>query len=194
MLYLKLRRLEFRANYGDYIGQEPQDIRAKLKAAASTNASPEVEKAVMKLGLRPTLLIVADELASTDVAGLRKLVDIACSVLGIDSDHILWLIKEWGERNRVFHIQIRQYIIDCRWSRLADQICRDVKELLNVAPNGDTAANYEKVFLSIQNEYFDIISRDDSEGWFPNERAKNVSAEMLMRKGSAQRVDPSLPL
>ena len=25
----------------------------------------------------------------------------------IDSNHMLWLIKEWAERNRVFHNQIR---------------------------------------------------------------------------------------
>ncbi|MCJ1227085.1 hypothetical protein MMC12_003740 [Toensbergia leucococca] len=30
-----------------------------------------------------------------------------------------------------------------------DQICRDVQELLNVALNADTAADYEKVLLSI---------------------------------------------
>ena len=35
----------------------------------------------------------------------------------IDSNHMLWLIKEWAERNRVFHNQIRQHISDCHFRR-----------------------------------------------------------------------------
>jgi hypothetical protein len=62
-----------------------------------------------------------------------------------------------AERNCVFHNQIRQYISDCHWGHLAEQLCRDLKELLNVAPDPDTAARYEEVLLSIQKEYFDVI-------------------------------------
>ena len=95
---------------------------------------------------------------------------------------MLWLIKEWAERNRIFHNQIRQYISDCHWARLAEQVCRDLKELLNVAPDSDTAANYEKVLLSIQNEYFDVISRDDPQHWVPNEKARKLIQEKLVRE------------
>ena len=49
MHYVKLRRLEFLASYGDYLGQELQEIRADLKAAA-TVTGPEVQKAAQGLG------------------------------------------------------------------------------------------------------------------------------------------------
>lgn len=182
MHYVKLRRLELLANYGDYLGQELQEIRADLKAAAATGASSAVREAVLELGPPKTWLTIADELAGANMGDLRKHVYIACGVLGIDPNHMLWLIKEWAERNRIFHNQIRQYISDCHWSRLAEQVCRDLKELLNVAPDLDTAANYEKVLLSIQNEYFDVISRDDPEHWFPNEKARKITEEKMARE------------
>ncbi len=106
---------------------------------------------------------------------------------------MLWLIKEWAERNRIFHNQIRQCISDCHWGRLAEQVCRDLKELLNVAPDPDTAANYEKVLLSIQNEYFDAISREDPQHWFPNEKARKLTEEILARekKRAQKRSEPT---
>jgi hypothetical protein len=176
MCYVKLRRLELLANYGDYLGQELQEIRADLKAAA-TGASSEVREAAQELGPPKTWLAIADELAGANIDDLRKHVYIACGVLGIDPIHMLWLIKEWGDRNRIFHNQIRQYISDCRWARLAEQVCCDLKELVNVAPDPDTAANYERVLLSIRNEYFDVINRDDPDSWFPNERARKLAEE-----------------
>jgi len=181
MYYVKLRRLELLANYGDYLGQELQEIRADLNAAA-TSAGSELRDAALKLGPPTTCLTIADELASANMADLHKHVCIACGVLGIDPNHMLWLIKEWGERNRIFHNQIRQYISECHWGRLAEQVCRDLKELHNVAPDTDTAANYEKVLLSIQNEYFDLISRDDPQHWFSNEKAKKLTEEKVARE------------
>jgi hypothetical protein len=181
MHYVKLRRLELLANYGDYLGQELQEIRADLKAAV-TGAGSEVREAALELGPPKTWLTIADELAGANMGDLRKHVYVACGVLGIDPIHMLWLIKEWAERNRIFHNQIREYISECRWGRLAEQVCRDLKELLNVAPDPDTAANYEKVILSIRNEYFDVISRDDPDYWFPNEKARKLAEEKMARE------------
>ena len=48
---------------------------------------------------------------------------------------------------------------------LAQQICRDLKELLNVAPDTITAAKHEKVL----DEHFDIMRRSDPQHWIPNE-------------------------
>lgn len=181
MLYVKLRRLELLANYGDYLGQELQEIRADLKAAAA-GASSEVREAALELGPQKTWLTIADELAGANMGDLRKHVYIACGVLGIDPNHMLWLITEWAERNRIFHNQIRQYVSHCHWARLAEQVCRDLKELLNVAPDQDTVAKYENVLLSIQNEYFDVMSHDDPQHWFPNEKAWKLTEEKLARE------------
>ena len=85
-------------------------------------------------------------LAESDIGDLGKHVYIACEILGIDANHMLWLIKEWTERNRTFHNQTRQYISDCYWPRIAERLCRDLKELPNVAPP-DTAKMYQNVLL-----------------------------------------------
>ena len=103
-------------------------------------------------------------------------------VLGIDSIHMLWLIKEWAERNRTFHNQIRQHISDCHWPSLAAQVCRDLKELLNVADDRETAVKYEEVLISIRDEYFIVMARDDPQHWLPNEKARNLLQEKLARE------------
>jgi len=179
--YVKLRRLELLANYGDYLGQELQEIRAALRKAA-TDADSELQDAAQGLGPPKTWLSIADELDGANMDNLRRHAHVASGVLGIDGNHMIWLIKEWAQRNRIFHNQIRQNISDCYWGRLASTICRDLKELLSVAPDADTAANYEKVLLSIRNEYFDVLSRDDPQYWIPNEKAKKLIEEKLARE------------
>jgi hypothetical protein len=181
MHYVKLRRMELLANYGDYLGQELQTIRADLKAAAAVG-SLEVREASKRLGPPMTWQKIADELAGADLHKPHRDVFVACGVLGIDPCHMLWLIKEWADRNRTFHNYIRQYISDCHWSKLAKQLCRDLKELLSVTPDAETAKNYEKVLLSIQKEYFDVMSRDDPYHWFPNENARRITEEKLARE------------
>ena len=186
MHYVKLRRLELLSNYGDYLGQGLQGIRADLEAAATGDGS-EVQYAALELGPPKTWLTIADELAGANMGDLRKNVYIACGVLGIDPNHMLWLIKERAERNRIFHNQIRQYISDCHWAHLAEQVCRDLKELLHVAPDPHTAANYKEVLLTIQIEYFNVINRDDPQHWIPNENARKLTeGKMVKEKKRAQ--------
>ena len=56
-------------------------------------------------------------------------------------------LEDMYDRNRIFH-QFRQYISDCHFSYLAQQICHDLKELLNVASDEETTAKYETVLLT----------------------------------------------
>ena len=72
----------------------------------------------------------------------------ACGVLGIDPTDMSWLIKEWAERSRAFHNEACQYISDCYWGRLAEQISRDLEELLNVESDRDTETSTNRSFLA----------------------------------------------
>ena len=181
MHYVRPRRQEFVANYGDYLGQELQVIREDLEAPAK-RASSEVQYAALGLGPPNTWIDNDNELAGANMTDLRKHVSVACGVLGIDPKHMVWLLNEWAERNRIFHSQIRQYISDCHWPKLAQQICRDLKELINVAPDEDTARNYEKAIVDIQGEYFEVMCRDDPQTWFPNEKARKLTLEKVAKE------------
>lgn len=128
---VRLRRLELLANYGDY----------------------EVSGAALRLGTSEIWLTISDKLTDTNIDDLRKDINVSCGILGIDSKHMLWLMKEWGERKHIFHNQIRQYISKCYWHELATQLCRDLKELPYVVPETQTAVKYERVLLIIQKEY-----------------------------------------
>ena len=182
MYYVKLRRLEMLANYGDWLGQELQEIRAKLKSAAQDSGSTELREAQLELGPPRQWVEIAEELAGLNADNLRKHVYVTCGTLGIDPKHMLWLIDVWGERNRVFHNYSREYIKQCQWHSLAQQACRDLKEILNVAPDEATAQNYEKVILSIQSEYFNVVDRDNPQHWFPNDKAIRLTQEKANRE------------
>ena len=178
--FVKLRRLELLANYGDYLGQELQQIRADLKAAAK-GAAADVQKANLELSPPRTWLAIADELAGADMGDLRKHVYIACGVLGMDPHHMLWLIEQWGDRNRIFHNQVRQYVTDCHWPALAKQIWRDLKELPNAVVDPDDLAKYETVLVSVQKEYFDVLDEDDPQHWLPNQKARDLLQEKVAK-------------
>ena len=180
MAYVKLRRWEMLANYGDYLGQSMQNFRAELKESAKT--APEVKTASLELGPSKTWLEIADELKGQDVNNLRQHVYVASDALGVDPKHMIWLIEEWGERNRIFHCQIRDFIKACHWRQLADQLCRDLKELPNIAPDEDTAKMYEQVLLELQSEYFKVLDANDPEFWFPNDNALALSTKVTDQK------------
>ena len=189
MNYVKLRRLELLANYGDYLEHEVSHFRADLKEAASGahSENPEVLEASRGLSGSRTWTDIADELAGADVTGLRKNISGACDALGIDPEHMLWLIEEWAQRNRVFHSAIRQYISECRWHYVAKQLCRDFKELLNVSPDHDTAVKYERVLLKIRSDYFNVKGPDDPDYRVPNEKAAKLLEEKVAKNKKAEK-------
>ncbi|KAL8823161.1 MAG: hypothetical protein Q9191_006118 [Dirinaria sp. TL-2023a] len=183
MVYVKLRRLELLANYGDYLGQELQEIRANLKQAAlSPDVTPKTYDANIYLGAPYKWTDIAEDLKSVDTNNLRKKVWDACSVLGIDSRHMLWLIDEWAARNQLFHNKVREHISECRWAPLAQQLCRDLKELINVISDEETAAKYEKVLVSIRDEYFALTSHDNPDHWIPSAKATELTQSFLRAK------------
>ena len=183
MNYVKLRQLELLAHYGDYLEHEASLFRADLKEAASGVHSDNSEIRAASRGLSgpSTWTDIADKLAGADVTGLRKNVYGACDALGIDPEHMLWLIEEWAQRNRVFHNSIRQYISECRWHYVAKQICHDLKELPNVAPDHDTAVKYERVLLKIRSDYFNVKDPYDPDYWVPNEKAIKLMEEKVAK-------------
>lgn len=181
MCYVNLRRMELLANYGDYAGQKLQEIRANLKAAAA-DASDEVHHAAKALGPPQSWIQIADQLEGADMNILRTRVAVACGVLGLDPNHVEWLIKEWADRNKRYHNSIREYIKDCDWPALARQTCLDLAELPNVETDAETRGNYEKVLRSIMGEYFNVIDDEDARFWFANERAIELTKKKVARK------------
>lgn len=178
--YLTLRRLELLANYGDYLGQEPQEIRFKLKRAA-VGSSTEVRDAASALGSKSTWLEIANRLEGVELPVLRTHIDIACEVLGLEAGHLEWLIKEWGSPNRTFHNQIREHIQNCLWGSVAEQLCRDLKELRHVEADPETISHYEHVLLALREEYFIVKDEDQPQYWKPNEKADRLQDEKLER-------------
>ena len=137
MTFIRFRQRDMICNYGDYLGQEFQNFRVSLKGL-SKGASDEVQSAKLSLAPPKTWVQIDDELNGESPIELKKHVYVCCGVLGIDPNHTLWLIDQWAERNGGFHNHIREYIENCQWSSLTTQLCLDIKEILNVAPDRDT--------------------------------------------------------
>lgn len=188
--YLRLRKIEFKANYGDYLGQELQEFRASLKEKKKPLVyNDPVHRAARNLGAGrggvKTWSEIAEELTEelnqTNWSRMRRDVDIACDFLNLDPQHMVWLIKEWGDRNRKVHNRIREHIENCQWNLLADQLCRDLKELANVEVDKDELAKYEEVMVHIRERYFIVYNRDDPRFWFANDRAKKKSKDLATK-------------
>ncbi|KAL6718707.1 hypothetical protein ACLMJK_002941 [Lecanora helva] len=177
--YIQFRRLQLLANYGDYLGYTLQQVRAELKKAAKQNDDPAIQHAATQLGSKQSGFEIADKLKGEDVKDLQRHVLIACDTLGIDHHYMCWLIEEWAERNRTFHNFCREYIRDCRWADLAAQLCRDLNELINVAPDQETASNYENVMISMRDEFYRVRVEKDPQGWFPNDNAETLTVKLI---------------
>lgn len=180
LAFVKLRQFEMLANYGDCLGQELQELRAELKQTARFGGK-DVKEAAFALGPPTTWVQIADELSGNSL-GIDTHVRVACGVLGIEADHVTWLIKDWGTRCRDLHNSVRENIKDCRWTSLKDLLCRDLKELLMVT-DGKTASKYQTVLLSLAHEYFEIDDYVDSDAWYPNDKAREL---MKQKKRSSQ--------
>lgn len=193
MAYIKLRRLEMLANYGDYLGQELPEFRAKLKQEAKVGSAndQEMQEAAQNLKGPSTWVEIAEALRGIDAEELTKNVKTACGVLGLDAQHMLWVIKEWAERYTFFHNSSREHIKACHWSSLASQLGRDFKELLVVEVDPETIRKYELALISIRDEYFNVLDPDDHEFWVPNQKAVELSTAAKASKNKGLKSGPS---
>ena len=169
--YVKLRKLENLGNYGDYLGQNIEEIRAKLKTEAGQRGPQQAQVVSDSLQELRAWSEIANELEGADTNELRKHVFTACGVLNLDPVHMQNLIQEWADGNVVAHNQSREHIQECHWPRLAGQLCRDIKELPDIYTDSMTRATFEMAMVCIQEEYFDVYDPGDSDYWMPNANA-----------------------
>jgi hypothetical protein len=114
MQFVKLRRMELLANYGDYLDRSLRPARAHLKkGAAAEDASSDLKEASIALDGPKTWQAIAADLTA-DPKDVRRHASVASTVLGLDPLHMEWLVNEWAARDNLFHNQIRDYIINCR--------------------------------------------------------------------------------
>ena len=176
--FVVLRRLELFANYGDYVGQDIQEIRSKLKVK-SQGADIKTLSTVAWFKAPNRWNTMSEQLRNikkdgVDASGIMQHVDLICQVLGIDADHIIWLIHEWADRNQKLHNQAREDIIGCDWSALARRLARDYKELANITETQEEFDQYQTTLIRLTDEYFDVGSRDNHRQYFPNQKAKDL--------------------
>ena len=171
MCYIELRKLELQANYADFMGQEEG-----VSVVASSRPPTPLQQQQQNISRR---------LVDVDVSVLRKNVFLGCGILGLDPMHMRWLLQLWMERGDDDHMlcsstRLRGHILDCYWPRVAEQVCRDLKELVNIMggdDDWDVAKGYERVMVGIRDMYFRVYNRDEWQHWIPNERAKGLSDE-----------------
>lgn len=175
--YIELRQFELIANYGDYLGEELQRFRADLK---SNSIIDSAGKNIWKEFCPPkTWVQIADALKDDKLSNMRQYMNEACFKMGLDPDHMSWLIEEWAVRNRKFHNRIRPDIEECRWLKVAQQLSRDLKELVNVAPSPEVASQYETVLVRVRDRYFEVVDPDNPDHWIPNAHAAAKTREKV---------------
>ncbi|KAI4209036.1 MAG: hypothetical protein LQ351_007984 [Letrouitia transgressa] len=185
MLLVEVRKLELLICYGDYLGQELQKFRADLTKEVKKGYSSEVKKAHARLGGNKLWTSVADEIEGKAPTNIPEHMDIACVVLGLDSDYMSWIVSEYAKRNRKFHNQVRVYIEKCEWTKLGEQICRDINELPNLITSKDEYDKYITVLSNIRDRYFEVKDPYNVKFWHANARAKKEQDDLLAMKEKA---------
>ncbi|MDI1493136.1 MAG: hypothetical protein OHK93_004923 [Ramalina farinacea] len=166
--FVKLRKLENLGNYGDYLGQDVQEMRATLRTEAGERGHQQAQAVSGRLRELPAWSEIAKGLEGADTKDLQKEVYTACGILNLDPEHMRNLIQQWADQNVVAYNHSREHIQECHWPRLAEQLCRDIKELPNIYTDSITRATFEMVMVCIREEYFDVYDPDDADRWMPN--------------------------
>lgn len=92
--FVKLRKLENLENYGDCLGLDLQEMRAKLKTEAAKQGPQQAQAVSDNLRELPAWSEIANELEGADTKELRKHVFTACNILNLDPNHMRNLIQE----------------------------------------------------------------------------------------------------
>lgn len=176
--YLRLRRLELLANYGDYLGQESQHLKADIEQKADDHDEAEESKPSMNEPTKSkTWKMLAEGWKGHEAPELRQHVSRACAKLGLDSTHMRWLIEQWGlKRNhRTFHCRIREHIAAYKWGDLATQLGRDLAELVIIIKSDDNEMEgYEKTMVLLRDRYLIVGDPLEPGTWLPSQHALDL--------------------
>ena len=182
-----VRRQEVRANYGDYLAVALQIFRAKFKAKA--DPKEETKDAREDFGPPKTWLEVSEQLDNPVLkAMILQHIYTYSSKLNLDPKHLGAIIREWRQRNQMFHNQTKLFIEKCDFYSLARQIHRDLKELPNFELP-EMVPVYETALKMIRSEYFTVKLEKDPAFWNLNETAYRLQGEKIqeMKKGEAKK-------
>ena len=185
--YLKLRRLELLAQYGDYLSLELANFKARLLDAVKQDRDNiNLREAHSEIAKRKVTQL-AEELSKTDINALKTGVYVACDVLGIGTQHLLTLINLWSERRTAFHNEVKQNVENCKWLAVSTNIHRDLRELTNVWPMSDYEEDPDikciRTSISrLRDSLFTVLDEDEPAGWLPNALAAELSTVHAARK------------
>ena len=178
--YLRLRKLELLANYGDYMGQSLENYKADMKQKADDDDDEDekLKPASKELTESKTWTTIAEGLEGHEGPELRQHVSRACAKLGLDSTHMRWLIEQWGvKRNRPFSCcRIREHITARKWGDLATQLGRDLAELVIISkPDDNDREEYEKTMVLIRDRYLIVGDPLEPGTWLPSQYAYDLT-------------------
>jgi hypothetical protein len=195
---LTLKKLEFNARYGDYVGRLCSDLRnrtAKLKIEGYALLSGERRwtqisqildseaRSVEKYRGSPT----AKDRPSTETTDA---VYLGCTELGLNPELTLWAIRQYARRNEMMHCSLDDLIKDQSYSEVAIQLARDRDELPRIVPleECETENNMRTIIEALIQEWFDTSENSEkAQAWLATKELKDYS-KMLRAKEEVGRI------
>ena len=185
---LKLKRLEYYARYSDYWARELSLLKETAlmvktenyeelqqywttineKLQADKNDKDWFEKELGKLdrGKMPTIIAVRS----------------VAKELKLPTERVVWVIERYAERNLLVHFSVTELIQLGRWSKLADLLYHDAKDLALVIPPQmeDDIDKMSGIISSIKDKFFTVEEGDEDfpEAWRANEDANKYRKDL----------------
>ncbi len=155
---LDLRKIEYYARYGYYLGLVPQQLRNIAKAKKFDN-SETLSTVVWWTDVAKVLLEEERDKAKADKSGDYKYetptltaVSDACRYLGLNKDVAVWSIKKYGKRNDLLHRSLKEMREAGEYDKLARTLNADLRNISSVFPPSEPEEEIEHLKSVIKSE------------------------------------------
>ena len=191
-MLLKLKRLEYYARYGDYLGRSAREMKEVAKG--NKDIEPVLKQYWTKIQRQlKQEHVILDRLkypTQEDVPTHYALWTLARD-LNIPSDHVEWSIECYAERNKLFHPGIDEMIQNRQFDDLARVLSQDLHDVERSLPidKKDDIAKMTALILRLQDKFFNVVKGDEDHpaAWGRTDEMVQLSAQCRNDPTSWQR-------
>ena len=189
---LDLRKLEYYARYGDYLGLVPQQLR-NIAKAKEFDSSVVLSTVVWWTDVAKVILEEEIDKAQADRRGdygyetpTLTAVSNACRYLGLNKDMAVWSIKEYGKRNDLLHRSLKEMREAGEYDKLARTLNADLRDISSVFPPSEPEEGIEHLKNVIKSEIRRWFDDSDQKPDFPSAWRASDELEGVFQQAQAK--------
>lgn len=186
---LKLKKLEYYARYGDYFARELAALRESA-ALLKTENHEELQQywTVINTKMQYERKLFEKEGQGLEPGRMPTLLAIwnAAIEVKLPTERVEWVIQQYAERNLLVHSTVTELIQVGHWSKLAELLYNDEKDICLVIPPGmqEDIEKLSAIIRSLITKFFIIEEGDENDPmtWRANDYGSNYRNELRAKK------------